>query len=204
MPDDSRPEVVLVDDHAVFLEGLQTLLEHRARVRVVGHAGNAAEAEDVVSRLQPDLILLDADLGDNRPVEANIRRLLRAAPSTRIVILTMHTSPALRDQTLRCGASAFLSKSATGSEVEKALISAYRNAPPAVPPSHEIGHIALLTPRECEVLRLVALAMSNREISEQLSIVEGTVKRHTSSAYAKLNAASRLDAVQKATRLGLI
>lgn len=202
-PAENIPTVVLVDDHQVFLDGLQLILEHGSRVNVIGRAPNAGEAEAIVSRTRPDLIVLDVDLGDGA-LESNIRRLLRASPRSRVVVLTMHTSPALRDQALRCGASAYVSKSASGFEVETALISALQGGHPVPLSMSTIGEFSLLTSRERDVLRLVALAMSNRQIGDHLSITEGTVKRHASSAYAKLNAASRLDAVQKATQLGLI
>ena len=197
------PTALLVDDHHVFLDGLALVMNHDGRVRVIAKATSADSAVETAEELRPDLIVLDVDL-DGSPAEMTLRRVQRASPGSRIIMLTMHNSTVLRDTLLRAGAAAFLSKSLPARSVIEELLAvlvqpAPATAPPAAPPTRP-----LLTKRETEILRLISLAMSNQQIAQELSITPATVKRHASTAYVKLGATSRLDAARKASVLGLI
>jgi DNA-binding NarL/FixJ family response regulator len=197
----NTPTALLVDDHQIFLDGLVLVMGHDARIRVVGRADSSAGAIEAAARLQPDLVVLDVDLG-SVPAETTLRGVLRASPRSRVAMLTMHNSTVLRDSLMRSGAAAFLSKTLAAASVIDKLLAASTQPQPTAPPSDQ--ERPLLTRREREVLRLMSLAMSNSQIARELSISEGTVKRHASTAYLKLGATSRVDAARKAAMLGLI
>ncbi|MCI0158365.1 response regulator transcription factor [Leifsonia shinshuensis] len=192
--------MVLADDHALFRKGVRSLIEHD--FTVVGEAGDGQEAIALVERAQPDVLLLDVEMPGSS-AERTISSVRRRSPSTAVVILTMHTDAVLQRQLLRVGASAFASKNID----ERALVELIATAEPtsetlstdAPPPTDRI-----LTDRELEVIRMIAQAYTNREISARLNITEGTVKRHTTNIYAKLGATSRIDAVRKVIRLDLL
>ena len=197
----SVPTALLVDDHHVFLDGLALVMNHDGRVRVIGKAVSSVEAIAAAAELKPDLIVLDVDL-DGSPSETTLRRVLRASPGSRVVMLTMHNSAVLRETLLRSGAAAFLSKSLPARSVIDELLEVLAQPVPAAPaPAQERP---LLTKREREILRLMSLAMSNQQIARELSIAEATVKRHAATAFGKLGATSRVDAARKASMLGLI
>jgi DNA-binding NarL/FixJ family response regulator len=138
-----------------------------------------------------------------------VARIRRLAARSRIVVLTMHRDSVLRSELHRAGVSAFLTKSMPSAELRAAL---HRVADAAEPLCGQLDRPgpraaetrSLISSREHEVLRLIARAHSNAEIASVMSITEGTVKRHTSNLYAKLGAVSRMDAVHKAVRIGLL
>jgi DNA-binding NarL/FixJ family response regulator len=199
-----------VDDHALFREGIASILQRNLHIEVVGQGATSDEALELAQRLEPDVLLLDVEIpGD--PARATIGRIGRAAPGTGVVILTMHRDTLLRDELLAAGAVEYVLKTAPSAE----LVRAVRRAAAIMRGTEAAGESApgkpsararrgILSRREHEVLRLIAQARSNREIARELSIVEGTVKRHTSSIYAKLGARSRMDAVRRADRIGLL
>lgn len=201
MNDETRT-VVLIDDHGMFRQGIRALIEDR--FRIVGEGGSSEEAWALVSEHSPDVLLLDVEI-PGVPAEQTIARIRRHHPETAVVILTMHSDAVLERQLLRAGAAAFVTKT-VGSEQ---LIAVIARATPPVGETAEAGADAeaagaILTVREQEVLRMIAQAYSNRDIAMSLSIAEGTVKRHTTNMYEKLGATSRIDAVRKAARLGLL
>jgi DNA-binding NarL/FixJ family response regulator len=167
----------------------------------VGEASNGHATVEMVTALQPDLLLLDVEMGD-APVLTTIRRVRRLASRTRIAIVTMHSDRVLQKQTLEAGASAFLSKAAPRAKLIEAMEWALRPSSTAdVTASEELPR--LLSQREEEVLRLVSRALSNKEIARRLSIAEGTVKRHTGNIYEKLGVRSRMEAMAKARLVGI-
>ncbi|MEY9954211.1 response regulator [Leifsonia sp. EB34] len=193
--------VILADDHLLFRQGVRSLIE--TEFDVVGEASTGDEALELAQNYDADVLLLDVEM-PGPTAEQNITRIRRAAPATAIVVLTMHTDAVLERQLLRAGASQFISKTIDGVSLQKVVADAQVGptiaAPHLIPASDE--HI--LTSREREVLRMIAQAYTNRDISQRLSIAEGTVKRHTTNIYAKLGATSRIDAVRKAARLNLL
>lgn len=191
--------VVIADDHDLFRDGLASLIESMQDHEVVAQARTTAQTLQVVATHLPDLLMLDVEM-DESPVSRTIRIIRRLAPRTRILVLTMHTDRVLADMTLRAGASLFLSKGSSRSELMSAVShpSMSPAAASAAPDREMLSH------RELEVLGCLARAMSNREIASWLSIAEGTVKRHTGNIYSKLGARSRIDAVAKARVLGVV
>lgn len=192
--------VVIADDHDLFRDGLALLIGSHTDYSVVGEAGSGGQVLELTKSLQPDLVLLDVAMGD-WPVFKTIRSIKRAAPETRIAILTMHTDRILRDQTLGAGAEAFLTKGMPRADLLTAL---HRVMSSQRMPATGGHSTPLLSAREEQVLRLLAAAMSNRDIADALSISEGTVKRHTGNIYDKLAARSRIDAVTKGRLLGIL
>lgn len=199
--------VAIADDHDLFREGIVAIFEQDSRLLVVAQASDGDGALAVAVDDDPDIILVDVEM-PGPPVMATVRRIRRLAPRTKIVILTMHRDSVLRSELHRAGVSAFLTKTMPSADLRVALhrvadanpqISAARTDP-----ALQTEPRSLISRREHEVLRLIARAYSNAEIATLMSITEGTVKRHTSNLYAKLGAGSRMDAVHKATRVGLL
>lgn len=196
----AKRTVVLADDHALFRTGVRALIERS--FDVVGEAADGQEAVALVERTRPDVLLLDVEMPGGS-AERTIAMVRRRSPSTAVVVLTMHTDAVLRRQLMRAGASAFTSKNID----ERALVDVIASAQPA-PEAATADAPApadrVLTDRELEVVRMIAHAYTNREISARLNITEGTVKRHTTNIYAKLGATSRIDAMRKVIRLDLL
>ena len=193
---------VLIDDHRVFLDGFENLLERDGRIRVVGSSTSSADGIDTVRRHRPELVVLDVDI-DGTPVEQNLRQLLSDSPESAVVIVSMHNFASLREALLRGGARAYLSKSTPGAVLIDALVDAVRG-PAAKHPYRFSGQRVELTPRENQVLRRMSLAQTNRQIGKELGVTETTVKHLAYSLFKKLGATSRMDAVRKASDLGLL
>ncbi|GAA4156858.1 response regulator transcription factor [Leifsonia shinshuensis] len=194
--------VVLADDHALFRQGVRALIERD--FDVVGEASDGNTAIRLVEETTPDVLLLDVEM-PGPPTEQTIRTVRRRSPRTAVVILTMHTDAVLQRQLTRAGASAFANKSISETALRQLIAAAQPLA--ATPPddtSQRNQPDGVLTERELEVIRMIAQAYTNREISTRLNITEGTVKRHTTNIYAKLGATSRIDAVRKVVRLNLL
>jgi DNA-binding NarL/FixJ family response regulator len=202
--------VLLVDDHALFREGLAEIFAAEDDVRVVGEAGDGDEAVALAQRERPDVVLLDVEMRGPGP-EETLRRMLRVSPSSKVVVLTMHDEPRLVRSLLGIGARAYVVKSATCEELLAAVRTVARD-PDRIVLSVSRDTLerlegrddGLLSSRELEVLTLVAGGMSNARIASQLHISEGTVKRHLTNFYAKLGVASRTDAVHKAVSADLV
>lgn len=191
--------VVIADDHELFREGLRAMLAAADGVRVVGQAATHDEAYEQTIATRPDVLLLDVEM-PGIPVLSTIGRLRAEIPTTRIIIVTMHRDRVLASHLRAAGAAGFVSKSAPAGE----LVEAIRSAVNALDASKPELVVSVLSPREREVMRLVAHGLSNDEIGRSLSISVGTVKRHNTNIFTKLGASSRTDAVRRASRLGEI
>ncbi|WP_432837916.1 response regulator [Dactylosporangium sp. CA-092794] len=204
--------IVLVDDHALFREGLRQLLSYETGCTVVAEGATGAEAVQLVREHDPDVLLLDVEM-PGQPALRTVEQVRQGTPRTRIVVLTMHDDPRLVQELLSRGASAFLTKT-IGREQLLSAIRAVADATDTVLVSVQRSTFAqigrdepapsLLSPRELEVLQLLAQACSNAQIAERLFITEGTVKRHLTNIYGKLNAVSRVDAIRKAASANIL
>lgn len=207
--------VVLVEDHALTRAGLRAALVD-AGFEVVGEAGDGLRGLDEATRLKPDIAVVDLGLPGIDGIELT-RRLRDALPATRVVILTMHDLDAEVLAALAAGADAYCVKSSSPLGVIAAVRvvsegGAYFD--PAVahvvlrkvvgPSSQPSSRLSPLTPRETEILRLVAEGIGNAEIAKQLSIGLGTVKGHIRDILEKLSAADRTQAAVVALRRGII
>jgi DNA-binding NarL/FixJ family response regulator len=202
--------VVLVDDHELIRQGLRRAFERTDDFAVVGEAGSVAEALSVIAEHSPDVTVFDVRLPDGSGLDA-ARKVRDAHPSMGIVILTMYAGDDQLFGALEAGASAFVPKDAPAEDV----IAAARHA--AVSPhAFTAGDLAgamqrrltptgpQLSPREKEVLGLLADGLGVSAISKQLFISESTTKTHISKVYEKLGAGNRAQALMTAMRLGLI
>lgn len=200
-----RVSVILADDHSLFRDGLSALLSKDQSIAVIGQASDGDQTVELVAALHPRILLLDVEMPGGS-VRATLSRVLRVSPTTRVIILTMHKDAVLRRQLLAAGASQYLTKTIPGDQLAQSIHAvAADDALPSTAPSLEgSAPPSLLTDRERIVLLLMSQALSNRAIAERLSITVGTVKRHATSIYRKLEAHSRMDAIGRATRLGLL
>ncbi len=202
--------VVLVDDHELIRQGLRRAFERTGDFSVVGEAGSVAQALDVIGSNEPDVVIFDVRLPDGSGLDA-AKKVRDAYPAMGIVVLTMYAGDDQLFGALEAGASAFVPKDAPAEDV----ISAARHAavsPRAFTANDLAGAMQRrltpsgpqLSPREREVLGLLADGLGVAAISKQLFISESTTKTHISKVYEKLGAANRAQALMTAMRLGLI
>ncbi len=207
-----RVTVALADDHTLFRQGIRELLSTDPGIVIVAEASTGDEVLPMVREHQPDVVLLDVQM-PGPGAKSLIGRIHKAHPRTAVVVLTMHEAPEVVRELLDCGAAAYLVKAIERDQLVATVHSVHRSrenvmlsVPRATMESLERtpDQPGILSERELEVLRLVAMALSNAQIATRLFISEGTVKRHLTNIYAKLGAISRVDAIKKATDLRLI
>lgn len=202
--------IVLVDDHAVVRGALRALLDGQPDLNVTGEANDIASTRSVVAEKQPQVLVLDVNLPDGLAVDA-VAGLRRESPRTAIVLLTMERDLTLARRALGAGASGYLFKDSAHLELIEAVRAAAkgeRYLSPAVAAGLKSeaggGEQAVLSPRETEVLKLMALGHTNREISEQLSLSVRTVETHRAHIQQKLGLSSRPELTRYALAHGLI
>src|SRR3954447_13613889 len=203
-------KVLLVDDHDLIRQGLRRAFERAEDFTVVGEASSVAEALAVATQTQPDVVLMDIRLPDGNGLDA-VRKLRSSNSHLGIVVLTMYAGDEHLFGALEAGASAFVPKDAPAEDV----VAAARHAA-ASPQAFTAANLAdamkrrmeptgpQLSPREKEVLMLLADGLGVAQISKRLYISESTTKTHISKLYEKLGAANRAQALMSALRLGLI
>jgi DNA-binding NarL/FixJ family response regulator len=213
--------VLIADDQRVVREGLTLVLGLLSNVEVVGTAADGAEAVALAVEHGPDVVLMDLRMPRCDGVEAT-RRLREQAPAVKVVVLTTFSDDRSVLDALRAGARGYLTKDAGGEEIREALQRVVDDqaaidpavthhlvdaiADPPAPESGPIGDRPLpggLTPREAEVLSLIAAGLSNTEIAGRLVISEGTVKSHINRVLAKIQVRDRAQAVVYAYHHGL-
>lgn len=211
--------VFLVDDQRLMREGLRTLLELESDLDVVGEAGDGRAALDAIALVKPDVVLMDIRMPVMDGVEAT-RRLRQRNDPARVIILTTFDDDANVFDGLRAGALGYLLKDVSGDELARAIRTVHGGGA-LIEPSvarrvfaefARLGDIpnpapALpepLTGREVDILRLIALGKSNREISETLFLAEGTVKNYVTALLQKLDARDRTQAALRAKELGFL
>lgn len=202
--------VVIVDDHPVVRSGLLALLAGQPTLEVVGQAGSGAEALDVVRQVHPDVVLCDLRLGEGID-GVEVTGALRGQPDApAIVILTTYDHDADIVRAVEAGAAGYLLKDATVDEIVAAVERAARGDSVLSAALTERVVDAMrtrragLSPREREVLGLLAEGLSNREIARRTFLSEATVKTHLAHVYAKLDVEGRTAAVARARSAGLL
>lgn len=211
--------VVLVDDEAMVRVGLRMVLSGEPDIEVVGEASDGDQAVDLVRRLGPDVVLMDIRMQRVDGLEAS-RRLLEAAPETKIIILTTFDEDEHVAAALRAGVSGFLLKISPPEQLIEAVrtvvagrglldpavtlrvIRSFANQPEPAP--SRATELSQLTARELDVLRLVAEGLTNAEIGGRLYLGEATVKTHLSHMLMKLGLRTRVQAVAYAYESGLV
>jgi two-component system response regulator NreC len=202
--------VLLVDDHAVVRGALKALLEGQEDLEVVGEAGTLAAGRAALAERRPQVAVLDVNLPDGLAVEV-LPELREASPETEVVLLTMERDLTLARQALEAGAKGYLFKDSAHLELIEAVRAAARGEQhlgPAVAAGLKDAPRAeerpLLSPRETDVLKLMALGHTNREIGEQLELSVRTVETHRAHIQQKLGLSSRPELTRYALAHGLI
>ena len=205
---------MIVDDHLIVRQGIRTLLEDVVGIEVVSEAIDGQDALAQVDELKPDVVLMDVIMPGMDGAEAT-RRILESYPGVRVLVLTGTQADNRILGAIQAGALGYLSKSARKEdfiatiqrvhagvpslppEITRQLLGQFRNPPTA-------NQTEELTPREEEILRLVARGLSNQQIGSRIHISEATVRTHVSHILAKLELSNRVEAALWALRQGLI
>lgn len=205
--------VLLVDDHAVVREGYRRLLEQRSDIRVVGEAGNAAEACQRFAELAPDVVVMDIGLPGVSGIEA-MRRMLAREPAARVLVFSMHDDGVYVARALQAGALGYVSKASAPDVLVDAVHSVARGARylsrdvaqglALQSPAADESPLKTLSAREFEVLRLLLQGMALADIGVKLGLTTKTVANHQSAVRHKLGAESGAQLVHIAQRLGVI
>jgi DNA-binding NarL/FixJ family response regulator len=215
--------LAIVDDHDLARDSLRDMLADELDLDVVGEAANGREALSLCSRLNPDLVLMDVRMPEMDGLSAT-KAIKRRHPEISVLMMTMHENPDYLLEALKVGAAGYVLKDASQEQIISAvrrvqdgespldeelaarllrrLVAEVGERRPAVPRGN--SHVELLTPRELEVLEHTKLGRTNREISRELGISPGTVKRHIEHIIAKLGVSDRTQAVVRALELGLL
>ena len=203
--------VVVADDQAAVREGLVLLLGTLPGITVVGQAEDGAAAVETVAATRPQVVLMDLNMPRCDGVEAT-RRIRAEQPETQVVVLTTYSDDESIIGALQAGALGYLTKDATRAEIGRAVLAAAAGQAvldpavqqrllsaavraPAAQPDHDPDE---LTPRESDVLRLIAAGKSNREIARALYVTEATVKTHVNRIFAKTGSRDRTQAIRYA------
>lgn len=211
-------KLVIVDDHAIFREGLRALLDMEEDFTVIGEASSGKEALSMVADEPPDVILLDLHLPDGSGAEF-CRQLLKVTPQSRVLILSAYDDDQEVSAALISGASGYVLKTVGGERLADNIRSVYGGEVLLAPTvaakvvrqlsrlKEDTGRqeeaLEVLTPREREVFFLASRGLKNAEIAEELYLSEKTIKTHLRNIYNKLNLASKAELRLFAVKMGL-
>ncbi len=207
--------IVIADDHPIVRQGLAAVLEQEEDLKVVGQAGNGLEAVALARELRPDIILMDLQMPEMDGVEA-IQRIKEETPDIGIIILTTYDADDYIFRGIEAGARGYLLKDSPPGEVLNAIRAVHKGESLIQPRvasrlldrfsqlarAPDTGEV--LSPREVEVLQLMAKSNVNKAIATELLIGESTVKTHIVNIFTKLGAKGRTEAVAEAARRGII
>jgi DNA-binding NarL/FixJ family response regulator len=211
-------KIWIADDHAVFRSGLKALLEKESDMEVVGETGNGFDTIRELEERDVDVLILDITM-PGLPGPKVAEAVLSKKPGLIIVVLTMHEDEYYMQELFRLGARAYVLKKSTGTDVVQAIRTAQRGDDYIDPSltkvvissfigrqtkNRKTGRLDLATPREQEVLTLLAYGHTNAEIAEKLCISERTVETHRTNLMSKLNLKSRAELVRFAIDNGLL
>ena len=214
--------IAIVDDHDLAREGLRDMLADEPDIEVIGEATNGQEALLLCSRLRPDLVFMDVRMPEMDGLTAT-REIKQRYPGISVMILTMHENPNYLLEALKAGAAGYVLKDALPGDVAGAVRRVRQGESPLDPElaarllrrlaaetvgrTRTVGRegpLEKLTPRELEVLDLMKLGHTNRQIAQELVISLGTAKNHVEHIIAKLGVSDRTQAVVRAMELGIL
>jgi len=213
--------ILIADDHAVVRSGLRSILESEDDIEVVGEAADGHQALEFAQELLPDVILMDINMGDWDGVTAT-RRVRNSVPSSRVIVLTNYDEDNLVFSSIRAGASGYLLKEVSGNQLTNAIrtvadgfsliypsvarrvLDEFGRLRGGTAPLDDDQGYSDLTPREREVLKLIASGRANKEIGTELGITERTVKTHISNIFSKLQLTDRTQAALYVHNRGLL
>ncbi len=209
-------KIIIADDHTIFRSGLKLLLGSSLDFEVIGEADNGVRAVELTGELQPDVVLIDIGMPELNGIEAT-RQIKARHPATNVLILTMHRSDEYFFKALDAGASGYILKGAETSELINALRAVARDEIFLYPSvarrlvekyfekaPGEASGLSKLTPREQEILQLLAEGYSNQEIADKLVISPSTVHTHRTNLMEKLNLSKRFELVRYARKHGFL
>ena len=215
--------ILLVDDHHLVIEGLRAVLSTDPDLEVVGEARTGREAIGAVELLKPEVVLMDIRMPDMDGIAAT-RHVKQVAPQTSVIMLTLYETPDYLFEAVKAGASGYVLKDVAGPDLLEAIhtvveggsllnqevvgkflrqLAADAQTQPAAPLAAGVGP-ERLTPRELEVLQLIAGGLSNKEIGARLSVSVATVKTHLEHILQKLQVSDRTQAAVQAVTRGLL
>jgi DNA-binding NarL/FixJ family response regulator len=208
--------IVLVDDHALVRTGIRYMINDIDGLAVVGEASGNVRAMELVCTLRPDIVVTDISMGDDSGLDL-LAQVKRAAPQTRVVLLTMHASEEMVSEALRLGADGYLLKDSTAGELEIALRAVARGESylsPSVskamidrfvrPPAAAAPALDLLTPRQQQILTMIASRKSTKEIAYELDLSEKTVAAHRAQIMERTGVRDLVGLVLFAVKHGLV
>jgi RNA polymerase sigma factor (sigma-70 family) len=211
--------VLLVEDHAIVRQGIRALLDEEPDIAIVGEAADGNQALALAQSLRPEIVLMDLNLPGLSGIEAT-RQVLQLLPDVRVLVLSMYDSEEYVFRALRAGASGYVLKQSTSTELVMALRAVAAGSTFLSPGISQIlisdfmrradaqtttdDALSILTPREREVLELIARGLTNRQIAERLHISIKTVETHRGNMMQKLDAHDRAELIKFAIDSGVI
>lgn len=215
-----QKSIIIIDDHPLFREGLKTIIGRDTCFKVVGEAGNGHEALGMAKRLKPDLIVVDISLPDQSGIQLT-RDLRELLSDTKILIVSMHSKIDYIAEAFQAGATGYVVKESASERLLQALRSVAKGdyyldssvshavvenlmKSPLKAAKITDADYATLTPREQEVMRLLAEGLSSKEVAEKLFISSKTVENHRANIMSKLGLHSTIELIRYAAKLGLI
>jgi DNA-binding NarL/FixJ family response regulator len=215
-----KKTILIVDDHTLFREGLRAIIERGPGYEIIGEAGNSRECLQMVEKYKPDLVLLDISLPDRSGIELT-RDIAKLSIKTRIMIVSMHSKTDYIVRAFQAGATGYVIKESAAAKLLQGIGSVlkgdyFMDAAVSQKVVEKLAEIKekkvkvtnttydALTPREQEVMILVAEGLSTNQISERLYISPKTVENHRSRIMQKLDLHNTIELVRYATKLGLI